>query len=146
MNPDLRAATSTCDVVCFAALHEHGYSAHVQQLRARLHVEREVCKRSCGANGDAAAVMPYGNVIDDIEHGRITGRRIVNPPLKRTLYLVRLLRRAQFKHEDAVLELLATVSRQFADKLGPLATCLEALNQPLAATLTAMHVRAQEAT
>ena len=55
MNPDLRAATSTCDVVCFAALHEHGYSAHVQQLRARLHVEREVCKRSCGANGDAAA-------------------------------------------------------------------------------------------
>jgi hypothetical protein len=56
------------------------------------------------------------------------------------------MRRAQFKHEDAVLELLAKVSKQFADKLGPLAVCLEALDQPLAATLTAMNVQAQEAT
>lgn len=116
------------------------------QMEVILDVSSVSMMKNMVANGDAAAVMPYGNVIDDIEHGRITGRRIVNPPLKRTLYLVRLLRRAQFKHEDAVLELLATVSRQFADKLGPLATCLEALNQPLAATLTAMHVRAQEAT
>jgi hypothetical protein len=51
---ELCAAERTCDVVCFTALHEHGDSAHVQQLRARLHVKREVCECSGGADGDAA--------------------------------------------------------------------------------------------
>ena len=45
----------TCDVVCLAALHEHGDGAHVEQLRARLHVEREVGQRCGGADGHAAA-------------------------------------------------------------------------------------------
>jgi LysR family nitrogen assimilation transcriptional regulator len=54
------------------------------------------------ARGDAAAVMPYGNVIDDIAAGRIVGRRLADPPLTRTLYLVRAMRRAPFTEEKAL--------------------------------------------
>ncbi len=97
------------------------------------------------AKGDAAAVMPYGNVVDDIARGQIVGRRIVNPPLTRTLYLVRPLRRAQFTYEAGVLELLAGVSRQFAERLGPLATPLEALmGVPLSEAMAALQAGAQE--
>jgi LysR family nitrogen assimilation transcriptional regulator len=96
------------------------------------------------ANGDAAAVMPYGNVIDEIARGRIEGRRIVNPPLARTLYLVRPLRRAQFKFEAEVLDLLAGVARGFAEQLGVLATPLEALQGPsLAETMAVLQAGAQ---
>jgi LysR family nitrogen assimilation transcriptional regulator len=81
------------------------------------------------AQGDAAAVMPYGNVVDDLRQGRIVGRRIVEPPLVRTLYLVRSRRRAPFKSETHLLALLSQASRQFAAALGPLATQLPALQQ-----------------
>lgn len=91
------------------------------------------------AHGDAAAVMPYGNAIDDIEHGRLIGRRIVNPVLKRTLYLVRSLRRAPFKYEEEFLELLAHICKEYADRLGTLAQRLEALNQPLTVKLAALQ-------
>ena len=82
------------------------------------------------ARGDATAVMPYGNVIDDIAAGRIVARRIANPPLKRTLYLVRAMRRAPFAEQRGVLQLLAQVSQQYVDVLGPLATPLPALQDP----------------
>ncbi len=95
--------------------------------------------RNMVAHGDAAAVMPFGNALEDIERGRLAGRRIVNPALKRTLYLVRSLRRAPFKYEDELLELLSDICRQFAERLGPLAQRLDALDQPLAPVLAALQ-------
>lgn len=96
-------------------------------LQVILDVSSVSMMKNMVASGDAAAVMPYGNVADDIAQGRLVGRRIVNPPLTRTLYLVRPLRRAQFKYESEVLELLASATRDFAQRLGVLATPLEAL-------------------
>ena len=95
--------------------------------------------RNMVAHGDAAAVMPYGNAIEDVERGRLVGRRIANPALKRTLYLVRSLRRAPFKYEDELLEVLSDTCRHYADSLGPLAQRLEALEQPLAPVLAALQ-------
>ncbi|MDB5930801.1 MAG: hypothetical protein JWR60_2508 [Polaromonas sp.] len=112
-------------------------------LNVMLDVSSISMMKNMVAHGDAAAVMPYGNAIDDIESGRLAGRRIVNPSLKRTLYLVRSLRRAPFKYEDELLELLGAMSLRFADKLGPLARRLEALDQPLASSLSALQHRAQ---
>lgn len=112
-------------------------------LNVMLDVSSISMMKNMVAHGDAAAVMPYGNAIDDIESGRLAGRRIVNPSLKRTLYLVRSLRRAPFKYEDELLELLGAMSQRFADRLGPLARRLEALGQPLAASLSALQQRAQ---
>jgi hypothetical protein len=91
------------------------------------------------ARGDAAAVMPYGNVIDEIARGRIVGRRIAKPPLKRTLYLVRPVRRAPFIDEGGVLDLLALVSRQYVSILGPLATALPALRDGALRAALAAH-------
>lgn len=91
------------------------------------------------AQGDAASVMPYGNAVDDIEQGRLCGRRIVNPTVKRTLYLVRSLARAAFEHEEAVLALLSSSVSQVVQRLGPLAVRLEPLEHPLAQTLAELR-------
>ena len=117
------------------------------QLDVILDVSSVSLMKNMVASGDAAAVMPYGNVIDDIRHGRILGRRIINPPLTRTLYLVRPLRRAPFKYEAQVLELLSGASVLYAETLGPLATRLEALAVPqaLGDTLVALQAQAHAA-
>lgn len=113
------------------------------KLELTLDVSSVSMMKNMVAHGDAAAVMPYGNVIDDIRQGHIVGRRIVNPQLSRTLYLVRPSRRAPFKFEAEVLELLERVSMQYAETLGPLATRLDALARPgaLAAALRVLQER-----
>jgi LysR family nitrogen assimilation transcriptional regulator len=93
--------------------------------------------------GEHAAVMPYGNAIRELDQGLIRGQRIVDPSVKRTLYLVRSVSRAPFEHEDAVLGLVADSVRAMAERLGPLASPLPALGRPLAEALT--RVRADPA-
>ncbi|AHG62239.1 LysR family transcriptional regulator [Advenella mimigardefordensis] len=73
------------------------------------------------AAGDAAAVMPYGNAIEHIELGLLNGRRIADPALSRTLYLVRSITRASFKHEEALIDLLAQIVQMYISRLGSLA-------------------------
>jgi len=89
--------------------------------------------KSLVAHNDAATIMPYGSVVDDIELGRLAGRRIANPTLKRTLYLARSLRRAPIQHEDALLDMVGTMINRFCDKLGVLAVRLPPLEAPLSA-------------
>lgn len=93
-------------------------------------------------HGDAAAVMPYGNAVREIEQGVIRGQRIVDPSVKRTLYLVRSVSRAPFEHEDAVLDLVADTVREMATRLGPLATRLPALEHPLSEALARLRTTA----
>lgn len=100
-------------------------------LNVMLDVSSISMMKNMVAQGDACAVMPYGNVIEDIERGRIAGRRIVNPPLKRTLYLVRPRQRASFTYEAQLLQVIADISRLFVDRLGPLARRLEPLDASL---------------
>ncbi len=97
--------------------------------------------KSLVASGDAATIMPYGTVVDDIGRGRLVGRRIVNPTLKRTLYFVRSLRRAPIQNEDAVLDLLGAQVNVFRERMGPLATGLPALDAPLSAAVAHFDAR-----
>lgn len=110
--------------------------ATAKRLALELHVTLDVSSisvmKSMVSAGDACAVMPYGNVVAELERGTILGRRIVNPPLKRTLYLVRSRQRAAFTYETRLLQLVTDVARLFAQRLGPMATALEAL-EPRAA-------------
>ncbi|RZJ16931.1 MAG: LysR family transcriptional regulator [Haliea sp.] len=87
------------------------------------------------AKGDAETVLPYGNFVDDLAHGRLAGRRIINPPLKRTLYLVRSARRAPLSHETALLDLIEGICRLYAERLTPLSACLDAMDRPLVQAL-----------
>ncbi|RYX91805.1 MAG: LysR family transcriptional regulator [Comamonadaceae bacterium] len=108
-------------------------------LNVMLDVSSISMMKNMVAHGDACAVMPYGNAIDDIARGQLAGRRITHPALKRTLYLVRSIRRAPFRYEGELLEVLSGICRQYVQKLGPLARTLEALDQPLASSLAALQ-------
>ena len=79
-------------------------------LQVTLDVSSVSMMKNMVARGDAAAIMPYGNVIDDVRQGTIVGRRIADPPLKRTMYLVRPMSRAAFKEESGVLDLIERIS------------------------------------
>lgn len=97
--------------------------------------------RSLIAHGDVASIMPYGTIIDALEHGQVARRRIANPPLIRTLYFVRSLRRAPIKNEDALLDLLGALVIQFLGKLGPLGAKLPALDRPLSEAVASFDAR-----
>jgi len=113
------------------------------EIRVILDVSSISTMKRMVALGDAAAVMPYGNVIEDIRAGRLSGRRIVDPSIRRTLYLVRSLGRALLEREVAMLGLVAEATRAYADQLGALATRLDALDRPLQAGLEEVRKRMQ---
>lgn len=96
-------------------------------LQVTLDVSSVSMMKNMVARGDAAAIMPYGNVIDDVRRGAIVGRRIADPPLKRAMYLVRPMSRAAFEDESGVLDLIERICRQYVETLGVLATPLGAL-------------------
>ena len=97
----------------------------------RLEVASISAIKSLVAHGDAATIMPFGSVIDEIERGRLHGRRITNPTLKRTLYLARSLRRAAFKREGELVDFLGRMMVRFGERLGVLAKPLSGLERPL---------------
>lgn len=96
-------------------------------LQVTLDVSSVSLMKNMVMRGDAAAVMPYGNVVEEVRQGMIVGRRIAGPPLKRTMYLVRPVSRAAFKDEGGVLDLIERICRQYVATLGALATPLAAL-------------------
>ena len=95
--------------------------------------------KSLVAHGDAATVMPYGTVFAEVEAKRLRARRIVNPPLQRTLYLVRSLRRAPLKRETELVDFLGRMMITFAERMGPLARRLPTLDGPLSKAVEAFH-------
>lgn len=127
--------------------HRDGVREQLQACAKRLAVELSIVldvssvsmMKDLVVHGDAAAVMPYGNAIRELEQGLICGQRIVEPNVKRTLYLVRSISHAPFEHEDAVLDLVADAVREMAIRLGPLATRLPALERPLSEALTRLR-------
>ncbi|EHM03190.1 LysR substrate binding domain protein [Acetobacteraceae bacterium AT-5844] len=87
-----------------------------------------------------ATIMAYGSAVEDIRAGRLVGRRIGAPPLKRTLYLVRSLRRALFLNESALIDLLGRAMLQLVDAMCPLARALPSLSAPLSQTVDRLSV------
>lgn len=53
--------------------------------------------------GLASGIMPYGSVAQELAEGRLCARRIVEPTVSRTLYIVRRQRSVPF-HAEAALE------------------------------------------
>ncbi|ETF01561.1 transcriptional regulator [Advenella kashmirensis W13003] len=91
------------------------------------------------AAGDAAAVMPYGNAIEHVELGLLNARRIADPALSRTLYLVRSITRASFKHEEALLDLLAQIVQAYIARLGSLANGCSVAESSLAGVVATLR-------
>jgi LysR family nitrogen assimilation transcriptional regulator len=109
--------------------------AAARRLALSLNITMEVssiaARKSLVEHGDAVTIMAYGSVAAEAQRGRLATRRIVNPTLHRTLYLVRSLRRAEFKHERQLIDFLGRMVLIFSERLGDLATRLPALDRPL---------------
>lgn len=64
-------------------------------------------------NGVASMIMPIGAVRREIEDGRLRARRLVEPELSRTLYMIQSERRPASKGINAVTRLLRETVRDF---------------------------------
>jgi LysR family nitrogen assimilation transcriptional regulator len=73
-----------------------------------------------------ASVLPYGLAFPELRSGGLVARRVVEPPLTRTLYMVRTDRRLSEANEEALAELLSSIRARLFDLLGPLATTIAA--------------------
>ncbi len=83
------------------------------------------------ADGGMASVMPYASVVEEVRRGLLHARRIVDPAPSRTLYLIRSLRRAHFKHDGDLIDYLNTALWGFCEALGDLAEPLPAMRTKL---------------
>lgn len=80
---------------------------------------------------DVATIMPYACIKQEMDRGIMTGRRITNPVIRRTLYFVKGLRQGHFLRDREVIDYLGKAVNQFSEILGPLATPLTAMEESL---------------
>jgi LysR family nitrogen assimilation transcriptional regulator len=83
--------------------------------------------KSLVIEGSAVSVMPYGSVIEELQRGEITGRRIEGGQLVRTLYLIHSSRRAPLIHEEDLVELIKLQIRGALRKVKPMVNPREGL-------------------
>ncbi|MGE0800280.1 MAG: LysR family transcriptional regulator [Lautropia sp.] len=110
------------------------------ELNVALEVSSVTATRDLVAHGDVDSVMPFASAVQELRQGRLIARRIVNPALRRTLYLLRSERRALFVHEDALVDLLGTMVIGFVEQLDPLAVPLDGLRGRLS-VIAARHAK-----
>lgn len=70
--------------------------------------------------GIASGVMPYGSVAAELKAGTLRGRRIVEPALVRTLYVVRRMRHVPFQSEEAFEAFVGRAIDKLTARLGDL--------------------------
>ena len=74
------------------------------------------------ADHAVASILPFGLALPELRSGSLVARRIVAPPLTRTLYMVRTEKRLAETNEAALAELLGSIRLRLFDLLGPLAS------------------------
>ena len=77
--------------------------------------------KSVVARGHAASFMPYGSAIDELRGGTLVARRVTDPTIRRTLYMVRPSKHPPFQHEDAIQHVLGRAQDRLVASLGTLA-------------------------
>jgi len=83
------------------------------------------------ADHAVASILPYGLAFPELRTGALVARRVVEPPLTRTLYMVRTEKRLSGANEAALNTLLDSIRLRLVDLLGPLATPVSASGDPL---------------
>ena len=86
-----------------------------REMKADLRIAYEVrsisAMKSLVSRGAAAAVLPYFAVIDEVREGKLDARQIVEPSIRRTLYLANSDQRGPFRSADDWQMLSAPRSR-----------------------------------
>lgn len=70
--------------------------------------------------GQAATIVPFGTVANEVRRGELASRRIENRALERHLQLARPVRRGRFGNEQAILNFIDAVLEELKRELGTL--------------------------
>lgn len=92
-----------------------------KELRIAYEVRSIFAMKSLVSRGAAASVLPYFSVIDEVRDGKLDARQIVNPSIRRTLYLTTSPQRAPFRNVDGLVRAIRSSLAIVTDALGPLA-------------------------
>lgn len=84
---------------------------------------------SCGA---AVSILPYFSVIDELRGGKLDARQIVEPSIRRTLFIASLQQRAASKNDNDLTNAIRSSLRIVTEALGPLAHPVQSAQGPSA--------------
>ncbi len=96
-----------------------------RDLKRELSIAYEVRSISAMKNlvsrGAAVSILPYFSVIDEVREGKLDARQIVNPSIRRTLFLTASKQREPFRNTDGLIGAIRSSLSIVTDALGPLA-------------------------
>lgn len=92
-----------------------------RDLRIAYEVRSVSAMKSLVSRGAAAAVLPYFAVIDEVRDGKLDARQIVEPSIRRTLYLATSDQRGPFRNAEGLASAIRASLAIVTDALGPLA-------------------------
>ncbi len=92
-----------------------------RDLRIAYEVRSVSAMKSLVGRGAAAAILPYFAVIDEVREGKLDARQIVEPAIRRTLYLATSGQRGPFRNADGLASAIRASLTIVTDALGPLA-------------------------
>lgn len=110
------ALTSTRDAV--ARTLQHVTSRLSIPLNVAIEVQSMQAIRTLVARGEVESIVPYGMALDGLETRAIEARRIIEPRLTRTLFLVTSARRGRMAHDAPFVAFLHSVAERLAEKIG----------------------------
>lgn len=77
--------------------------------------------KSLVTRGAADSILPAFAVLDEVRDGTLVARPIVNPPVRRTLFLASSKQRSPFRNGPGLTEAVRVSLQEMIDLLGPLA-------------------------
>jgi LysR family nitrogen assimilation transcriptional regulator len=92
-----------------------------RDLRIAYEVRSISAMKSLVGRGAAAAILPYFAVIDEVREGKLDARQIVEPSIRRTLYLANSDQAGRFRNADGLASAIRASLTVVTDALGPLA-------------------------
>ncbi len=113
------------------AMPEEGDTVRTAVAKAARDMKRELsiayevrsisAMKNLVSRGAAASVLPYFSVIDEVRDGKLDARQIVEPSIRRTLYLTTSQQRGPFRNTEGLISAIRSSLSIVTDALGPLA-------------------------
>lgn len=94
------------------------------ELKVAHEVRSITAMKALAARGVACSILPYFSVLEEVQEGRLGARPIVQPALRRTLFLASRQGGASFAHGSALTGAVRLSLLGLLDALGPLAQSL----------------------
>jgi LysR family nitrogen assimilation transcriptional regulator len=95
-----------------------------RELRIAYEVRSISAMKNLVSRGAAAAVLPFFAVIDEVRDGKLDARQIIEPSIRRTLYLATSDKRGPFRNADRLASAIRASLTIVTQALGPLANPL----------------------